>query len=406
MKSWPTVELPKLPGRNDSIQVFDSVSKSLVKSPAASATLYVCGITPYDATHIGHASTYVVFDILHRAWLDAGLSVKYAQNVTDVDDPLLERATATGVQWQDLAAAEIELFRSDMTALRVLPPDFYVSVSEHMDEIIQWIARLIDMGAAYKVETDWYFDSHSDDLAIEQMTRLVSAPLAVFAERGGDPDRKGKRNPFDPLLWRGERTGEPAWPASFGNGRPGWHIECLAIARDLLGDQITVQGGGADLIFPHHYMCEVQGRAANDKVFATAHVHAELVSYAGEKMSKSRGNLVFVSKLLAQGVDPMAIRVAILRNHYQQPWEWTDDLLHHANDSLARWRKALSQNGSADAVKFLNNVRQAIQTNLNTPAALAEMDSWADATLAGDASDVNGPGLAARTLDKILGIAL
>lgn len=406
MKSWPIPAPVVLPPNSRNIRVFDSVSKSLVVTPSDKATLYVCGITPYDATHMGHAATYVAFDLLNRAWQDAGVEVKFAQNITDVDDPLLERANATGVNWEHLATSEIDLFRSDMTALRVLPPDFYVSVTEHMHSIINWISNLVANGLAYQIESDWYFDTKSDEVSVGEMRNLVADPLATFAERGGDPERAGKRNPFDPLLWRGEREGEPSWSAPFGAGRPGWHIECLAIARDMLGNNITVQGGGEDLVFPHHYMCELQGRAVNEKVFATSHVHAGLVSYQGEKMSKSRGNLVFVSKLLLQGVDPMAIRLAILRHHYRSSWEWTDDLLFSAQQDLNLWRKALSGYGTASATELLELIRIAISEDLNAPAALAAMDDFVARTLAGDRSDETGAGLAARTLDRILGIAL
>ncbi|MEY3407654.1 MAG: hypothetical protein RL038_715 [Actinomycetota bacterium] len=406
MKSWPTPAAVELPANNRRISVFDSVSKQLVVTPSDFATLYVCGITPYDATHMGHASTYLAFDLLNRAWRDAGVDVKFAENVTDIDDPLLERATATKVDWQELAVSEIDLFRSDMTALRIIPPDFYISVTEHMNQIIGWIENLIAKDLAYKVENDWYFDSRLTDSVVQTMQGLVEDPLSVFAERGGDPNRAGKRNPFDALLWRSERAGEPAWPAPFGAGRPGWHIECLAIAKDMLGETITVQGGGSDLLFPHHFMCELQGQAATNNKFASSHVHAGLVSYQGEKMSKSRGNLVFVSKLLAAGTDPMAIRLAILRHHYRSEWEWTDELLDQAKADLARWRTALSGYGTASATNLLNQIRDAVANDLDTPRALKAVDDFVSSTLAGDRSDLNGSGLAARALDRILGIAL
>jgi L-cysteine:1D-myo-inositol 2-amino-2-deoxy-alpha-D-glucopyranoside ligase len=406
VKSWPSPNFSSIPGSNFDVRIFDSITKTLTNPVRDKAKLYVCGITPYDATHIGHASTYIAFDLLNRTWRDAGLDVKYAQNITDIDDPLLERATAVNRDWQELAEAEINLFRADMTALRVIPPDFYISVTEHMDAIINWIKGLIESGIAYKVEQDWYFDSKVDSTQIQHIETLVANPLEIFAERGGDPERVGKRNPFDPLLWRGEREGEPAWYAPFGMGRPGWHIECLAIAKDFLGGNISVQGGGEDLVFPHHYMCEVIGEAASKENFATTHVHAGLVSYLGEKMSKSRGNLVFVSELLRAGRDPMAIRLTITKHHYRSQWEWTEAQLKESEAQIARWRLALSGHGSANAAELVENIRNAMRNDLDSPKAISAVDDFMSETLKGDRSDVNGPGLVNRALDTLLGIAL
>jgi L-cysteine:1D-myo-inositol 2-amino-2-deoxy-alpha-D-glucopyranoside ligase len=406
VKTWPAPSFSSIPGTNADVLVFDSVTKAMMNPVKDAAKLYVCGITPYDATHIGHASTYIAFDVLNRTWRDAGWNVAYAQNITDIDDPLLERATKVNRDWKELAQTEVDLFRSDMTALRVIPPDYFVSVTEHMSAIIDWIQQLIKDGLAYKLETDWYFDAGIDDVDLSYLKTFVANPLDIFAERGGDPERDGKYSPFDPLLWRGERDGEPSWPAPFGAGRPGWHIECLAIAKDFLGENISVQGGGIDLVFPHHFMCEEIGKAANSQTFATAHVHAGLVSYLGEKMSKSRGNLVFVSKLLQAGRDPMAIRLSILKHHYRSEWEWTEADLIDSEDQLGRWRKALSGHGSADAMELVSDIRSAMRADLDSPKAISAIDDFMNRTLAGDRSDTNGPGLANRALDTLLGIAL
>lgn len=406
MKTWPIPSFSAIPGNNSDVLVFDSMTKKLTNPVQDVAAIYVCGITPYDSTHIGHASTYIAFDLLNRTWRDAGLQVAYAQNVTDIDDPLLERASKVNRDWQELAQSAVDLFRSDMTALRVIPPDYFVSVTEHMNAIIEWIQQLIDQGLAYRLETDWYFDAGIDASKLEQIDTLVSNPLAIFAERGGDPEREGKYSPFDPLLWRGERDGEPAWPAAFGAGRPGWHIECLAIAKDFLGENISVQGGGIDLVFPHHYMCEEIGKAAKNQPFAATHVHAGLVSYQGEKMSKSLGNLVFVSKLIEAGRDPMAIRLSILKHHYRSEWEWTETLLIESEAQIAGWRTALSGHGSADAMGLVLAIRAAMRNDLDSPKAVASIDDFMSRTIAGDRSDTNGPGLANRALDTLLGIAL
>ncbi len=257
--------------------------------------MYVCGITPYDATHLGHANTYVAFDLLNRAWRDAGLDVTYVQNVTDVDDPLLERATETGVEWADLARDQIELFRTDMAALNVIPPDHLIGAVESIDLVTGLIERLRGVdGAIYPVEDvehpDLYFARASDG-RFGSLSRLGAEAVEIFAERGGDPDRAGKKDPLDCLVWRLERAGEPSWGSPFGPGRPGWHIECTAIALNYLGPEFDVQGGGSDLIFPHHEMCAAEGRVATGQEFAKAYVHSGMVGLDGEKMSKSKGNL-------------------------------------------------------------------------------------------------------------------
>ena len=324
MHAWPATAVPSLDVTAPAVRVHDSSSGGLVEVTPKSgpARLYVCGITPYDATHMGHAATYVAFDLLNRAWRNAGHGVHYVQNVTDVDDPLLERAHAIGVDWRELALRETDLFRTDMTALGVLPPDDYVGAVESIPLVVEMIERLQQQGAVYDVDGDLYFDVHSDpDFgAVSGWTR--EQMLAIFGERGGDPDRAGKRDPLDCLLWQAERPDEPAWDSDLGRGRPGWHIECSAIARRFLGAGIDVQGGGSDLVFPHHEMSASEGQVADPGIrFARAYVHAGMVAYDGEKMSKSKGNLVLVSKLRRQSVDPMAIRMALLQHHYRSDWE-------------------------------------------------------------------------------------
>jgi L-cysteine:1D-myo-inositol 2-amino-2-deoxy-alpha-D-glucopyranoside ligase len=380
------------------------------------ARLYVCGITPYDATHLGHAATYVTFDLVGRALRDAGHRVDYVQNVTDVDDPLLERAARDGRDWRELATAEIDLFREDMTALAVIPPRAYVGVVESMPEIIREVRALLADGTAYTVAIS-EDEGRGDDVYLD----LGQAPTfgsvsgwtpeqmdAVFAERGGDPDRAGKRGRFDPLLWRAARQGEPSWDDEvLGAGRPGWHIECTAISLKHLGHPFDVKGGGTDLVFPHHEMSAVQANAlTGGDVFARLYVHQAMVGFEGAKMSKSRGNLVLVSKLRADGVDPMAIRLVLLDQHYRTDWEYTPDLLEAAQGRLARWREALSVNQGADATATIAAVRAAIAADLDTRGALAAVDGWAERTLAGQWDDAGAPGLVARTVDAVLGVRL
>jgi L-cysteine:1D-myo-inositol 2-amino-2-deoxy-alpha-D-glucopyranoside ligase len=403
--------------------VHDSTSGELVDAaPGASARFYVCGITPYDATHLGHAATYVAFDLLHRAWIDAGKDVTFVSNVTDVDDPLLERAAATGVDWQQLADEQVALYCEDMTALGVVPPATWTSAVESVPAVVEAVERLLAEGAAYRVPVepgaggddphlgDVYADLTADP-AFGTVAGLDAETMAeLYAERGGDPQREGKKSPLDPLLWRRERPGEPAWyGASLGTGRPGWHVECSVIARDGLGLPFDLQGGGADLLFPHHEMstshCRLLGGGG-----ARVHVHAGLVGYEGEKMSKSRGNLVFVSALRRAGVDPMAIRVALLAHHYRDEWEWTDGDLAAGTARLQRWRAAVSGNGGPSADATLAAVRAAIAHDLDAPAALAAVDAWAGQAV-DPARDAGGdeegaPGVIARTVDALLGIRL
>ncbi|MDM7856386.1 cysteine--1-D-myo-inosityl 2-amino-2-deoxy-alpha-D-glucopyranoside ligase [Cellulomonas alba] len=414
MLTWPTPHVPALPGRGGQVLVRDSSSGELVEAAAGeSATLYVCGITPYDATHLGHAATYVAFDLLGRAWRDAGKSVRYASNVTDVDDPLLERAAATGVDWRELADEQIALYAEDMTALGVIPPDVYRGVVEEIPAVIEAVEKLLAAGAAYVIETpgvdgpgDVYADLAADpDLGV--VARLDEARMVELArERGGDPDRPGKRSPLDPLLWRRERPGEPAWDGgSLGRGRPGWHIECAVIARDGLGLPFDVEGGGSDLQFPHHEMSSSHARLLDAGAAARVHVHTGMVGLHGEKMSKSRGNLVLVSRLREQGVDAMAVRLAILAHRYRDDWDWTDEGLHEAQARLDLWRRAISGNGGPAADELLAGVRAAVADDLDTPRALGMVDEWARRSLAGEGDVVEGaPGVVARTVDALLGV--
>ncbi|QCU78065.1 cysteine--1-D-myo-inosityl 2-amino-2-deoxy-alpha-D-glucopyranoside ligase [Citricoccus sp. SGAir0253] len=425
MESWNTPLPALLPVQPDRLKVHDTATQS-TRHPGnlAEASLYVCGITPYDATHLGHANTYVTFDLLNRYWRSCGLPVTYVQNVTDVDDPLLERAAATGVDWRELAAGQTELFRSDMEALNVLAPDHYVGATETVDWVVESVEALVANGTAYPVpgtdgepDGDVYFSidaaEGATDWTLGSIGRLSAAEMGeVFPERGGDPDRPGKRNPLDPLLWRVARPGEPTWDGgTLGAGRPGWHIECSAIARRLLPAPFTVQGGGSDLRFPHHEFSAAHATAGDGKPLARAFVHAGMVGLDGEKMSKSLGNLVLVSNLLRQGAEAAAIRTALLSNHYRSDWEWTPALLERSARRLARWRQALATEEAGDGVAVLGAVHRALSADLDAPAALEELDRWAERAAARPAVEaVPEPGPdapAVRTVvGGLLGIAL
>ena len=446
MESWRRADVPVLPGSGPAPRLHDTASGELVLAAAGPvATLYACGVTPYDATHMGHAATYTAWDLLVRAWLDARpetpeasetqgrYTVVYVQNVTDVDDPLLERAERDGEDWRELARRETQRYREDMEALRVLPPTHLIGAVEALPVIERFTARMADRGALYNVDEDVYF-ARSADPGFGSLSGPGTAcgygpaeMAELAAERGGDPDRPGKKDPLDVLVWRAERPGEPAWDSRFGRGRPGWHVECAAIATKYLGDSFDVQAGGSDLVFPHHEMSASHARVAlspADHPFARVYVHAGMVSYHGEKMSKSLGNLVFVSRLLADGVDPMAIRMALLAHHYRSDWEWTDAVLGDAQARLARWRAALARAEAAapepvtpgvapaaTAEMVLSGVRARMRDDLDAPGALAIVDHWADTLVAEPptritAEDLAGARLVTATVDALLGISL
>jgi L-cysteine:1D-myo-inositol 2-amino-2-deoxy-alpha-D-glucopyranoside ligase len=461
MDSWPAARVPELPGRSPEAVIWDTASDGLARAAREQvATLYACGITPYDATHIGHAATYIAWDLLIRSWLDAGHQVRYVQNVTDVDDPLLERAERDGEDWRELADREIDLYRSDMAALRLLPPDHLIGAVEALGEIDAFSGLLADRGSLYELEGDVYF-CRSADASFGSVSGLdTETMIKLFAERGGDPGRAGKKDPLDPLVWLTRRPGQPSWDSRFGQGRPGWHVECAAIATRYLGQAFDVQAGGSDLIFPHHEMSASHARVvfggARGEAFARRYSHAGMVRFGGEKMSKSLGNLVFVSVLRESGTDPMAIRLAILAHHYRQDWDWADEGLAAAEHRLERWRAAVragltgpstlgpsapgssapgsSELGSSelapaalatepgyeeapadqDSEAVLGAIRERAAEDLDAPGALDVVDGWAERMLAshGDAkpaalaSASASARLVRDAVDGLLGVAL
>jgi L-cysteine:1D-myo-inositol 2-amino-2-deoxy-alpha-D-glucopyranoside ligase len=431
MDAWRGAEVPALPGSGPEVKLRDTATGELtVAASGHRASLYACGITPYDATHMGHAATFTAWDLLVRAWRDAGHEVDYTQNVTDVDDPLLERAERDGEDWWQLAIRETDRFRGDMEALRNLPPAHYIGAVEAIPIIDKYTERLAARGALYDVDGDTYFARTVDQdfgalagpgtatgLSIAEMT-------ALSAERGGDPDRPGKKDPLDPLVWRAQRPGEPSWDSRLGRGRPGWHVECAAIAAEYLGPSFDVQAGGSDLVFPHHEMSASHARVActpdDGHVFARVYAHSGMVAYQGAKMSKSLGNLVFVSKLRASGTDPMAIRLALIAHHYRSDWEWTDAVLAQAQSRLDRWRAAVAPARATAATPpatsavtpaataALAAVRERLADDLDAPGAVAAVEAWADTVLAAGTSSASpaDAALVRDTVDALLGIAL
>jgi L-cysteine:1D-myo-inositol 2-amino-2-deoxy-alpha-D-glucopyranoside ligase len=412
MQSWPAPDVPELPGRGPQLRLYDSADRQI--RPVTSGetpTMYVCGITPYDATHLGHAATYLAFDLVYRVWLDAGHQVHYVQNITDVDDPLFERAARDGIDWRDLADRETALFRDDMAALRVLPPREYIAATEAIEEVVEVVEKLLASGAAYVVDDadypDVYFRADATLQFGYESGYDRETMLRLFAERGGDPDRPGKSDELDALLWRAQRPGEPSWPSPFGPGRPGWHVECSAIALSRIGTGLDIQGGGSDLMFPHHEFSAAHAESVTgERRFARHYVHAGMIGWDGHKMSKSRGNLVLVSRLRADGVDPAAIRLGLFDGHYRADRYWSDEVLNQANARLHRWRSATSLPAGPDATDMIARVRRYLADDLDTPKALAALDGWATDALEYGGHDTESPRTVATAIDALLGIEL
>lgn len=401
MQTWRRPELPSVPGRG----ISPKLGQAGESAPGPVVTLYVCGITPYDATHVGHAATYVAFDTLVRAWLDAGLEVEYVQNVTDVDEPLLERARYTEMDWRALGDREVRRYRADMELLSVIPPDALVGVTEQIPRIGAAVRTLERTGFAYRLGDDIYFDSAAAERDTAWRAGAASGlsraqRLVLAAERGGDPERDGKRDGLDPVLWRGSRPGEPTWRVDgLPEGRPGWHIECSVIAALRLGTPVSVEGGGRDLVYPHHEFTDAHTLALTGVRQAQITVHTGLVSFRGEKMSKSLGNLVFVASLVERGADPRAIRLALLAQHYRSDWDWSDAVLETATRRLRRWTAWASQDTGAGSGPLPTRLRDAIGDDLDTPRALAAVDAAAASGSAPDVDDLVG-------IRALLGITL
>jgi L-cysteine:1D-myo-inositol 2-amino-2-deoxy-alpha-D-glucopyranoside ligase len=371
--------------------------------PGDTVRMYVCGITPYDSTHLGHAATYLTYDLLTRRLEELGHQVLMVRNITDVDDSILPKARELGIPYLELAASEVERFHRDVDALELRPPFAEPRATETIDEIISIVSQLLDSGHAYLTSGTAYFDvssfpsfgqvSHYDH---DQMVRLARA-------RGGNPDDPHRRDPLDFVLWQPSLEDEPAWRAPFGVGRPGWHIECSAMAMQELGPTLDLHGGGTDLIFPHHE-CEVaQSEALTGKPFVRHWLHSAMVAYEGEKMSKSLGNLVFVSDLL-EIADPRAIRLALMHHHYRAGFEWHDTDIQDGTALLHRLLAAAKQSEGPDPRPFAERVRAAIDDDLDTPRALDALGELADATLSGGA-DTTAPEVL-RELGTLIGVDL
>ena len=358
------------------MRLFDTAREAVVEfSPGPVVTLYTCGITPYDATHVGHAATYVLYDVLQRRLRDLGHEPRCVRNITDVDDDILRKARELGVHYQDLAHEETARFAADMQALNVLPVFREPAATSAIPDILHVVARVIERGHAYQAGGAVYFSVDSFD-GFGSVSHLGRDEMLVLAaERGGNPDDPAKHDPLDFVLWQPSAEDEPSWPSPWGPGRPGWHVECSALALRELGTTIDLHGGGTDLIFPHHECEAAQSEGATGEPFVRHWLHAPMVRWQGQKMSKSRGNLVFVSDLVKE-YDPMTVRLALLdqgRGSRHQPgrrqdWEWHDGLLAAAAERLASWRAAGRGDGALAAV------RAALDDDLDLPGALEAGD--------------------------------
>ncbi|MTA11154.1 MAG: cysteine--tRNA ligase [Actinobacteria bacterium] len=362
------------------MQLYDTARRAVVPfEPGEQVLMYTCGITPYDATHLGHAATFITYDVLQRRLIDLGHSVKCVRNVTDVDDPLFAKARELGVHYLDLAAGEEARFERDMVALNALPVYSTPRASSAIPDIRGFIGMVLERGFAYEAGGSVYFDV-SRFPSFGSVSHYSREQMIDFArQRGGNVDDPHKRDPLDFVLWHPSAPDEPSWDTLWGPGRPGWHIECSALALRELGTTIDLHGGGSDLIFPHHECERAQSEAATGEPFVKHWMHVAMVYMDGHKMSKSLGNLVFVDKLRTEW-DPRSIRLAIIEHHYRYEWEWDTTLMPRNRDRLEAWCLASGGDGAATGAgdeAVLADVRAALDDDLDTPGALAAIDAAA-----------------------------
>ena len=386
------------------MQLFDTSRQAIVPfEPGPEVKMYVCGITPYDSTHLGHANTYLTYDLLIRRLEDLGHTVKLVRNITDVDDSILPKARELGIDFLELAAAETTRFHGDMVALNTRPVFNEPHATQWVAEMVEMVKTLDDKGHAYNVDGTVFFDVSTFD-SFGAVSGYDEATMIEYAaERGGHPDDPRQRNPLDFILWQPSLDDEPSWPSPWGDGRPGWHIECSAMAKGTIGETIDLHGGGSDLIFPHHECERAQSEAANGAPFVTHWMHCAMVAYEGTKMSKSLGNLVFVSEL-SQTADPRAIRLALMRHHYRTDWEWFDGDIDAATEVLDRLHAAAAAANGPDPAPYAQRLRAALDNDLDAPAALAALSALADGIHHGG-SDESAPTIL-RELAALCGVEL
>jgi L-cysteine:1D-myo-inositol 2-amino-2-deoxy-alpha-D-glucopyranoside ligase len=387
------------------MRLYDTARRDVVPfEPGEVVRMYVCGITPYDATHLGHAATYLTYDLLVRRLEDLGHEVRMVRNITDVDDSILPKARSLGVDFRELAAAETARFHRDMEALDTRPPFAEPKVTESIECILEVIDELHAKGHTYTVDGTTFFDvsTHPNFGALSHLSRDEMIQLA--RERGGHPDDPRQRDPLDFILWQPSLPDEPSWDSPYGPGRPGWHIECSGMSFERLGPTLDLHGGGGDLVFPHHE-CEIaQSVSAHGEPFVRHWMHCGLVAYEGTKMSKSLGNLVFVSELL-KVADPRAIRLSLMAHHYRDNWEWFDSDIEDGRDALALLHAAARRDAGPDPTPYAARVRVALDDDLDAPTARAAVEDLARAIERGEGTDPSAPAVL-REIAMLIGIDL
>ncbi len=358
------------------MRLYDTARQAVVPfQPGPLVTMYTCGITPYDSAHLGHAAVYLTYDVLKRRLLDMGHRVTGVRNVTDVDDDILRKARELGVHYLDLAAEEMARFDADMSALGLLPPDAEPRATSAIPDILSLIGTALDTGHAYRSAGGVYFDVTTFP-GFGKVSHLSESEMLVLAaEHGGNPGDPAKRHPLDFVLWQPSLPDEPSWESRWGPGRPGWHIECSALAMRELGPTVDLHGGGRDLVFPHHECETAQSESVTGRQFVRHWLHVGLVGLGGQKMSKSIGNLVFVGDLL-KNWEPPVVRLTLLAHHYRSDWGWDDTELDPAAERLERWRAA-SKKGAAETDAGLDVVRERLDDDLDVPGALTALDGLA-----------------------------
>ena len=365
------------------LKIYNSLTrkKELFQRSKNTVSIYVCGITPYDITHLGHAFTYVFFDVVVRYLDFLGFQVTYVQNVTDVDDDIIRRAKEENINWRTLGEKHFKNFLNDLVFLNIRQPDFYPKATDHIKEIIEFNKELLAKNFAYEKNGNLYFDINKFK-KYGRLSRLSKeGMLPVSRERGNDPDDPQKINPLDFVLWQKSKIDEPSWLSPWGNGRPGWHIECSTMSMKYLGSTLDIHGGGADLIYPHHESEIAQAEAVTGQVFARFFMHTAMLYYQGKKMSKSLGNMVFINDLKNK-FPANDLRLLFLGNHYRKEWEYSASLLDEAGQLSDLFKKVWqSQSGQGKDMiieKFRTDFFSSLNDDFNTPKTLEILKNLAE----------------------------